>query len=138
MLSGLRICQQKILIHVAKGSKIKTDKKGNSISSHFASKLSLFGRIDFQIQKVFVPKVLCFSPSQPAVYIRIRNRAQKEYLTVTGNVADTRATSVCVSPYSGKNTQTWYYCRGLFKSKVTNTVPRCLVWDFFWKPDFCQ
>ncbi|XP_019612766.2 very large A-kinase anchor protein isoform X1 [Rhinolophus sinicus] len=58
---------------------------------------------------------------QPAVYIRIRNRAQKEYLTVTGNVADTRATSVCVSPYSGKNTQTWYYCRGLFKSKASDT-----------------
>ncbi|KAM5275258.1 very large A-kinase anchor protein [Hipposideros larvatus] len=58
---------------------------------------------------------------QPAVYIRIRNRAQNEYLTVTGNVADTRATSVCVSPYSGKNTQIWHYCRGLFKSKASDT-----------------
>ncbi|XP_053526200.1 very large A-kinase anchor protein [Artibeus jamaicensis] len=58
---------------------------------------------------------------QPAVYIRIRNRAQKEYLTVTGNTTDTRATSVCVSPYSGKNSQIWHYCRGLFKSKATDT-----------------
>uniref|UniRef100_A0A452QJ05 Crystallin beta-gamma domain containing 3 n=1 Tax=Ursus americanus TaxID=9643 RepID=A0A452QJ05_URSAM len=58
---------------------------------------------------------------QPAVYIRIKNRAQDEYLTVTGNVADTRATSVCVSPYSGKTTQIWHYCRGLFKSKASDT-----------------
>ncbi|XP_054433374.1 very large A-kinase anchor protein isoform X2 [Pteronotus mesoamericanus] len=58
---------------------------------------------------------------QPAVYIRIRNRAQNEYLTVTGSAADTRATSVCVSPHSGKNTQIWHYCRGLFKSKATDT-----------------
>ncbi|XP_037381568.1 very large A-kinase anchor protein [Talpa occidentalis] len=58
---------------------------------------------------------------QPAVYIRIKNRAQDEYLTVTGNVADTRATSVCISPYSGKNNQIWYYCRGLFKSKASDT-----------------
>ncbi|XP_075398547.1 very large A-kinase anchor protein [Tenrec ecaudatus] len=58
---------------------------------------------------------------QPAVYIRIRNRAQNEYLTVTGNLADMRATSVCVSPYSGKNTQLWHYCRGLFKSKASDT-----------------
>ncbi|OWK00475.1 hypothetical protein Celaphus_00019506, partial [Cervus elaphus hippelaphus] len=57
----------------------------------------------------------------PAVYIRIRNRAQNGYLTVTGNVADTRATSVCISPYSGKNTQIWHYCRGLFKSKASDT-----------------
>ncbi|XP_028360163.1 very large A-kinase anchor protein isoform X1 [Phyllostomus discolor] len=58
---------------------------------------------------------------QPAVYIRIRNRAQNEYLTVTGNAADTKATSVCLSPYSGKNSQIWHYCRGLFKSKATDT-----------------
>ncbi|XP_036914877.1 very large A-kinase anchor protein isoform X2 [Sturnira hondurensis] len=58
---------------------------------------------------------------QPAVYIRIRNRAQNEYLTVTGNAADTRATSVCVSPYSGKDSQIWHYCRGLFRSKATDT-----------------
>ncbi|MBZ3880888.1 Very large A-kinase anchor protein [Sciurus carolinensis] len=58
---------------------------------------------------------------QPAVYIRIKNRAQDEYLTVTGNLADTRAMSVCISPYSGKNTQIWYYCRGLFKSKASDT-----------------
>uniref|UniRef100_A0A673TMH9 Crystallin beta-gamma domain containing 3 n=1 Tax=Suricata suricatta TaxID=37032 RepID=A0A673TMH9_SURSU len=58
---------------------------------------------------------------QPAVYIRIKNRAQDKYLTVTGNVADTRATSVCISPYSGKTTQIWHYCRGLFKSKASDT-----------------
>uniref|UniRef100_A0A8C2VAX2 Crystallin beta-gamma domain containing 3 n=1 Tax=Chinchilla lanigera TaxID=34839 RepID=A0A8C2VAX2_CHILA len=58
---------------------------------------------------------------QPAVYIRIKNRAQNEYLTVTGNPADTRAVSVCISPYSGKNTQIWHYCRGLFKSKASDT-----------------
>ncbi|KAM9201495.1 very large A-kinase anchor protein [Dugong dugon] len=58
---------------------------------------------------------------QPAVYIRIKNRAQDEYLTVTGNLTDTRATSVCISPYSGKNTQIWHYCRGLFKSKASDT-----------------
>lgn len=58
---------------------------------------------------------------QPAVYIRIRNRAHDGYLTVTGNVFDTRATSVCISPYNGKNTQIWHYCRGLFKSKASDT-----------------
>lgn len=58
---------------------------------------------------------------QPAVYIRIRNRAQDEYLTVTGNPADARTMSVCVSPYSGKDTQIWHYCRGLFKSKASDT-----------------
>ncbi|XP_004675328.1 PREDICTED: very large A-kinase anchor protein [Condylura cristata] len=58
---------------------------------------------------------------QPAVYIRIKNRAQDEYLTVTGNTADTRASSVCISPYSGKNNQIWHYCRGLFKSKASDT-----------------
>lgn len=58
---------------------------------------------------------------QPAVYIRIRNRAQDEYLTVTGNPADARTMSVCISPYSGKDTQIWHYCRGLFKSKARNT-----------------
>ncbi|XP_058517761.1 very large A-kinase anchor protein [Ochotona princeps] len=58
---------------------------------------------------------------QPAVYIRIKNRAQDEYLTVTGTISDMRATSVCISPYSGKNTQIWHYCRGLFKSKANDT-----------------
>ncbi|GAB1300357.1 Beta/gamma crystallin domain-containing protein 3 [Apodemus speciosus] len=58
---------------------------------------------------------------QPAVYIRIRNRAQDEYLTVTGNPADARTMSVCISPYSGKDTQIWHYCRGLFKSKANDT-----------------
>uniref|UniRef100_G3UPA2 Crystallin beta-gamma domain containing 3 n=1 Tax=Meleagris gallopavo TaxID=9103 RepID=G3UPA2_MELGA len=57
---------------------------------------------------------------QPAVYLRIRNRAQGKYLTVAGSLADVRATSVCVSPYSGKDTQIWHYCRGLFKSKVND------------------
>uniref|UniRef100_A0A8C3Q1F2 Crystallin beta-gamma domain containing 3 n=1 Tax=Chrysolophus pictus TaxID=9089 RepID=A0A8C3Q1F2_CHRPC len=57
---------------------------------------------------------------QPAVYIRIRNRAQGKYLTIAGSLADVRATSVCVSPYSGKDTQIWHYCRGLFKSKVND------------------
>ncbi|XP_042532600.1 very large A-kinase anchor protein isoform X1 [Dipodomys spectabilis] len=58
---------------------------------------------------------------QPAVYIRIKNRAQDKYLTVTGNLADTRAMSVCISPYNGKDTQIWHYCRGLFKSKASDT-----------------
>ncbi|XP_036772460.2 very large A-kinase anchor protein isoform X2 [Manis pentadactyla] len=58
---------------------------------------------------------------QPAVYIRIKNRAQDGYLTVTGNGANTRATSVCIAPYSGRTTQIWHYCRGLFKSKASDT-----------------
>ncbi|XP_074155934.1 very large A-kinase anchor protein isoform X2 [Sminthopsis crassicaudata] len=58
---------------------------------------------------------------QPSVYIRIKNRAQGEYLTVTGNLADLRTTSVCISPYNGKSTQMWYYCRGLFKSKANDS-----------------
>ncbi|XP_021516229.1 very large A-kinase anchor protein isoform X1 [Meriones unguiculatus] len=58
---------------------------------------------------------------QPAVYIRIRNRAKDEYLTVIGNLADARTMSVCISPYSGKDTQIWHYCRGLFKSKASAT-----------------
>ncbi|XP_043853238.1 very large A-kinase anchor protein [Dromiciops gliroides] len=58
---------------------------------------------------------------QPSVYIRIKNRAQGEYLTITGNLADLRTSSVCISPYNGKNTQMWYYCRGLFKSKANDT-----------------
>ncbi|XP_006903186.1 PREDICTED: uncharacterized protein LOC102855222 [Elephantulus edwardii] len=58
---------------------------------------------------------------QPAVYIRIKNRAENEYLTVIGNLVDIRATSVCISPYNGKNTQIWHYCRGLFKSKANDT-----------------
>uniref|UniRef100_A0A493TCN9 Crystallin beta-gamma domain containing 3 n=1 Tax=Anas platyrhynchos platyrhynchos TaxID=8840 RepID=A0A493TCN9_ANAPP len=57
---------------------------------------------------------------QPAVYLRIKNRAHGKYLTVSGSLADIRATSVCVSPYNGKNTQLWHYCRGLFKSKANN------------------
>ncbi|NWH69858.1 CRBG3 protein, partial [Piaya cayana] len=57
---------------------------------------------------------------QPAVYLRVKNRAQGKYLTVAGSLADIRATSVCVSPYNGKNTQIWHYCHGLFKSKANN------------------
>ncbi|XP_062479993.1 very large A-kinase anchor protein isoform X2 [Pezoporus occidentalis] len=57
---------------------------------------------------------------QPAVYLRVKNRAQGKYLTVAGSLADVRATSVCASPYNGKNTQIWHYCRGLFKSKANN------------------
>ncbi|XP_029876751.1 very large A-kinase anchor protein isoform X2 [Aquila chrysaetos chrysaetos] len=57
---------------------------------------------------------------QPAVYLRVKNRAQGKYLTVTGSLADIKATSVCASPYNGKNTQIWHYCRGLFKSKANN------------------
>ncbi|XP_074854409.1 very large A-kinase anchor protein [Carettochelys insculpta] len=57
---------------------------------------------------------------QPAVYFRIKNRAQGKYLTVTGNISDARGTSVCVSPYNGKNTQIWHYCRGLVKCKAND------------------
>ncbi|KAM6093937.1 very large A-kinase anchor protein isoform 2-T2 [Chlamydotis macqueenii] len=57
---------------------------------------------------------------QPAVYFRVKNRAQGKYLTVAGSLADIRATSVCASPYNGNNTQIWHYCRGLFKSKANN------------------
>ncbi|XP_010212084.1 PREDICTED: beta/gamma crystallin domain-containing protein 3 [Tinamus guttatus] len=57
---------------------------------------------------------------QPAVYLRVKNRAQGKYLTVAGSLADIRATSVCAAPYNGKNTQVWHYCRGLFKSKAND------------------
>ncbi|NWJ05473.1 CRBG3 protein, partial [Crypturellus undulatus] len=57
---------------------------------------------------------------QPAVYLRVKNRAQGKYLTVAGSLADIRATSVCAAPYNGKNTQIWHYCRGLFKSKAND------------------
>ncbi|XP_068765363.1 very large A-kinase anchor protein isoform X1 [Struthio camelus] len=57
---------------------------------------------------------------QPAVYLRVKNRAQGKYLTVTGSLADIRATSVCASPYNGKNTQIWRYCGGLLKSKAND------------------
>ncbi|NXY20744.1 CRBG3 protein, partial [Atrichornis clamosus] len=57
---------------------------------------------------------------QPAVYLRVKNRAQGKYLTVAGSLADIRATSVCTSPQNGKNSQVWHYCRGLFKSKTNN------------------
>ncbi|NXF53012.1 CRBG3 protein, partial [Oceanites oceanicus] len=57
---------------------------------------------------------------QPAVYLRVKNRAQGKYLTVAGSLADIRATSVCAAPFNGKNTQIWHYCRGLFKSKAND------------------
>ncbi|NWX97498.1 CRBG3 protein, partial [Nothoprocta ornata] len=57
---------------------------------------------------------------QPAVYLRVKNRAQGKYLTVAGSLADIRATSVCVSPYSGQSTQIWHYWHGLFKSKASS------------------
>ncbi|KFP34393.1 Beta/gamma crystallin domain-containing protein 3, partial [Colius striatus] len=57
---------------------------------------------------------------QPAVYLRVKNQAQGKYLTVSGSLADVRATSVCASPYNGKDTQVWHYWHGLFKSKANN------------------
>uniref|UniRef100_A0A8C0U3C0 Crystallin beta-gamma domain containing 3 n=1 Tax=Cyanistes caeruleus TaxID=156563 RepID=A0A8C0U3C0_CYACU len=57
---------------------------------------------------------------QPAVYLRVRNRAQGKYLTVAGSLADIRATSVCAAPRSGSSSQLWHYCQGLFKSKANN------------------
>ncbi|XP_053825813.1 very large A-kinase anchor protein [Vidua macroura] len=58
---------------------------------------------------------------QPAVYLRVRNRAQGKYLTVAGSLADIRATSVCAAPRSRSDSQLWHYCRGLLKSKANNT-----------------
>ncbi|XP_021405849.2 very large A-kinase anchor protein [Lonchura striata] len=58
---------------------------------------------------------------QPAVYLRLRNRAQGRYLTVAGSLADIRATSVCAAPRSRSDSQLWHYCRGLLKSKANNT-----------------
>ncbi|XP_058040967.1 very large A-kinase anchor protein [Ahaetulla prasina] len=56
----------------------------------------------------------------PAVYFRIKNRSQEKYLTVAGTLMDGRATSVCLFPQNGKNTQIWHYSRGLIKSKVND------------------
>ncbi|XP_031752439.1 very large A-kinase anchor protein isoform X2 [Xenopus tropicalis] len=58
---------------------------------------------------------------QPAVYVRIKNRHNNKYLTVTGKLADTRAMSVCVSPRNGQYTQIWHFCRGLMKSKASDS-----------------
>ncbi|XP_039569080.1 very large A-kinase anchor protein [Passer montanus] len=58
---------------------------------------------------------------QPAVYLRVRNRAQGKYLTVAGSLADIRATSVCAAPRSRSDSQLWHYCQGLLKSKANNT-----------------
>ncbi|XP_066475406.1 very large A-kinase anchor protein isoform X2 [Tiliqua scincoides] len=57
---------------------------------------------------------------QPAAYFRIKNRSQDKYLTVAGNLMDARATSVCLSPLNGKDTQIWCYSCGLIKSKVND------------------
>ncbi|KAM6446666.1 very large A-kinase anchor protein isoform 1-T1 [Liasis olivaceus] len=57
---------------------------------------------------------------QPAVYFRIKNRFQENYLTVAGNLMDGRVTSVCLFPQNGKNTQIWHYSCGLIKSKVND------------------
>ncbi|KAF7250955.1 Very large A-kinase anchor protein [Varanus komodoensis] len=57
---------------------------------------------------------------QPAVYFRIKNRSQGKFLTVAGNLMDARATSVCLSPLNGENTQIWSYSCGLIKSKVND------------------
>ncbi|XP_066423691.1 very large A-kinase anchor protein [Molothrus aeneus] len=58
---------------------------------------------------------------QPAVYLRVRNRAQGKYLSVAGSLADVRAASVCAAPRSRSDSQLWLYCRGLLKSKANNT-----------------
>ncbi|KAJ1117201.1 hypothetical protein NDU88_005401 [Pleurodeles waltl] len=57
---------------------------------------------------------------QPTVFVRIKNRALDKYLTVTGKLSDARAATVCMAPYNGKNSQIWYFCRGLFKSKINH------------------
>uniref|UniRef100_A0A8C5ICG9 Crystallin beta-gamma domain containing 3 n=1 Tax=Junco hyemalis TaxID=40217 RepID=A0A8C5ICG9_JUNHY len=58
---------------------------------------------------------------QPAVYLRVRNRAQGKYLSVAGSLADVRAASVCAAPRGRSDAQLWLYCRGLLKSKANNT-----------------
>ncbi|KAM4904737.1 very large A-kinase anchor protein [Sylvia borin] len=57
---------------------------------------------------------------QPAVYLRLRNRAQGRYLSVAGSLADIRAASVCAAPRGGSGAQLWHYCRGLLRSKANN------------------
>ncbi|XP_015687399.1 very large A-kinase anchor protein [Protobothrops mucrosquamatus] len=57
---------------------------------------------------------------QPAVYFKIKNRSQEKYLTVAGTLMDGRASSVCLFPQNGKNTQIWHYSRGLIKSKIND------------------
>uniref|UniRef100_A0A8C3R4T0 Crystallin beta-gamma domain containing 3 n=1 Tax=Cyanoderma ruficeps TaxID=181631 RepID=A0A8C3R4T0_9PASS len=57
---------------------------------------------------------------QPAVYLRVRNRAQGRYLSAAGSLADIRAPSVCAAPRAGGSAQLWHYCRGLLKSKANN------------------
>uniref|UniRef100_A0A2D4EX02 Ricin B lectin domain-containing protein n=2 Tax=Micrurus corallinus TaxID=54390 RepID=A0A2D4EX02_MICCO len=54
------------------------------------------------------------------MYFRIKNRSQEKYLTVAGSLMDGRATSVCLFPQNGKNTQIWHYSHGLIKSKVND------------------
>uniref|UniRef100_A0A8C5LN88 Beta/gamma crystallin 'Greek key' domain-containing protein n=1 Tax=Leptobrachium leishanense TaxID=445787 RepID=A0A8C5LN88_9ANUR len=58
---------------------------------------------------------------QTPVYFRIKNRHNDKYLTLTGTLMDTSATFVCVSARNGQNTQIWYFCRGLLKSKATDS-----------------
>ncbi|XP_063304875.1 very large A-kinase anchor protein [Pelobates fuscus] len=58
---------------------------------------------------------------QTPVYFRIRNRHNDKYLTVTGTLTDTRTTFACASSRNGQNTQIWYFCRGLLKSKANDS-----------------
>ncbi|XP_073440508.1 very large A-kinase anchor protein isoform X2 [Dendrobates tinctorius] len=58
---------------------------------------------------------------QPSVYFMIKNRDKDKYLTVTGKLADSRATFVSVSPRNGQTTQIWYFCRGFLKSKANDS-----------------
>ncbi|XP_069617097.1 very large A-kinase anchor protein [Ranitomeya imitator] len=58
---------------------------------------------------------------QPSVYFMIKNRDNDKYLTVTGKLADSRATFVSVSPRNGQTTQIWYFCRGFLKSKANDS-----------------
>ncbi|XP_075053134.1 very large A-kinase anchor protein [Mixophyes fleayi] len=58
---------------------------------------------------------------QPAVYFMVKNRHKDKYLTVTGKLADTRATFVNISARNGQSTQIWYFCRGLLKSKANDS-----------------
>ncbi|XP_056415292.1 very large A-kinase anchor protein [Hyla sarda] len=57
---------------------------------------------------------------QPSVYFMVRNRDNDKYLTVSGKLADSRATFVTISPRNGQNTQIWYFCRGFLKSKAND------------------
>uniref|UniRef100_H3A4M4 Beta/gamma crystallin 'Greek key' domain-containing protein n=1 Tax=Latimeria chalumnae TaxID=7897 RepID=H3A4M4_LATCH len=58
--------------------------------------------------------------NQPTVFLRIKNRAQDLYLTAIGDLKDSEATQVSVSQKNRKDSQIWYYHRGLLKSKAAN------------------